>query len=462
MNLLIVDDEPLIHVSIEFSLKQINGSQFRIEHAYNGSDMLNKMEICEPDIALVDIRMPGMDGLTAISNARKRWPNTHYYIMSGFSEFEYAREAIKLNVVDYLLKPLDTEQLSDIIARVKEEKNREGDRIRESFHAWLVGTLHRHDVTLLYQPLYYSVIILFTYDSPDKEYLNRLPKAIEDRQDRIVIPCWEGQLVLCFSQEENALRELLNEFPQKDYPKGMTCFITQIRRDPSVLAESMHHILDLSPMRIFYGIGLRYKTNRMTASGEELRMAKDWIELRDHYREKRYADYITKSTALIPMLQTLSPAQCRHLTIFLSAIFDQNLSGPGTAEYIGRILTEIGESMVQYEAGGDRIDGVIEYVQENFCEDISISKLAMQFDLSPNYLSTLFKKKLGINFVDYLTALRIAKAKELLTTGRLSIKEVGESVGYYSQSYFTKIFIKKEGVTPGEYRKHAEGTQETG
>ena len=77
----------------------------------------------------------------------------------------------------------------------------------------------------------------------------------------------------------------------------------------------------------------------------------------------------------------------------------------------------------------------------------------MQFDLSPNYLSTLFKKRLGVNFVDYLTSLRLAKAKELLVSTNLSIREIGESVGWYSQSYFTKIFIRKEGCTPGEFKR---------
>lgn len=96
---------------------------------------------------------------------------------------------------------------------------------------------------------------------------------------------------------------------------------------------------------------------------------------------------------------------------------------------------------------------MIEYIQKNFCDDISVTQLAAQFNLSPNYLSSLLKKKLGLSFVDYLTVLRIGKAKELLISTNLSVHEISEAIGYYSQSYFTKTFIKKENCTPGEFRK---------
>ena len=102
MNLLITDDEPLIHVAIEDSLRELGDPTLQVFHAANGAEMLRVMEEQDIDIALVDIRMPGMDGLTAIDTARKRWDKTHYYIMSGFSEFEYSREAVRLQAHEHL------------------------------------------------------------------------------------------------------------------------------------------------------------------------------------------------------------------------------------------------------------------------------------------------------------------------------------------------------------------------
>lgn len=456
MKILIVDDEPLIHISIEVSLNELDDKNLQIIHANNGSEMLQKMETCDIDIALVDIRMPGMDGLTAIGKARERFPNTHYYIMSGFSEFEYAREACRLNVVEYLLKPLAPEQLADIVEKVKREKSHEEEQIRESFHAWLAGTLHLHDVSSLFDKSYYSAVILFTYDSCNNINSNWVPDLFKKNNvSMISIPCWEGQLLFVYDRDNKVLEELLHSFPYKHYPDGITCFITHFSNDPVLLSKEMHKILELSPLRILRGIGKLYKVNQFPEENkDEIRKGMDWIELRDCLFEKKYSDFVTKSAVLTPALSDLAPVQRRNLIHFLEAVTGKHIPESDSVEAISDFLKKNGEIMIQRESGGDRIDAVIEYVQENYREDISISQLASRFDLTPNYLSALIKKRLGVNFIEFITSLRIAKAKELLGSEDLSVREVGEAVGYYSTSYFTKAFIKRERMTPGEYRKN--------
>ena len=455
MKILIVDDEPLIHVSIEYSIKETGESDLEILHAYTGSEMIRKMESTEIDLALVDIRMPGMDGLEAISVSRKKWPKTHYYIMSGFSEFEYAREAIKLNVVDYLLKPLDPEQLQGIIAAVRLENNQENDQLHESLHVWLVGTLHKHDVSALFDPACISALILFCYDTPDETHQNWLPDSlVKNAQNIITAPCWEGQLVLVYSRSKDMVKEILHSLPYHEYPVGVTCFFSSFSSESSKLTLEMHQMLDASPIRVFLGIGQRYQLRQLIEiASEDIIKAKEWIDLRNSFLDKRYSDFITKSSTLISSLSNLNPTQNRHLAGFLSAFTGRNIEEPFTPEKTSRFLTDIGESLIRNEGGTDRIDAVIEYIQKNFCDDISVTQLAAQFNLSPNYLSSLLKKKLGLSFVDYLTVLRIGKAKELLISTNLSVHEISEAIGYYSQSYFTKTFIKKENCTPGEFRK---------
>ena len=382
--------------------------------------------------------------------------------MSGFSEFEYAREAVRLGVVEYLLKPLEKDRLAAVLARVREEKKRESGQIRESMHAWLAGTHHRHDVSALFAPSCYAVILLYSYDSPGEALQNRVPEPmVSDRVDPIAIPCREGQLLLLYDQEEASLRNELQTLPERKLPDGVTGFISHLSADPILLGEEMHRILDLSPVRVFRGIGRYWKLNQVSATDEkETAKAKEWIELRDCWLEKRYADFVTRGAVLIPTIPELTPARLRHLTVFLSAFTGKKLPETAGPEETAAFLKNLGEAMIRQEAGSDRIDAVIEYVRKNCCEDISIAMLSAEFDLSPNYLGALFKKKLGLSFVDYLTSLRIAKARKLLLSHNLSVKEVGEAVGYYSQSYFTKIFIKKEGCTPGEYRKKGSGTRD--
>ena len=99
------------------------------------------------------------------------------------------------------------------------------------------------------------------------------------------------------------------------------------------------------------------------------------------------------------------------------------------------------------------ITGITRYLQEHLAEEISLSVLAEEFHLNPQYISQLFKSEIGVNFLAYLTNIRMEKAKKLLLTTSLSIAEVAEQSGYGDYRVFTKVFKKSEGVTPSQYRR---------
>ena len=101
------------------------------------------------------------------------------------------------------------------------------------------------------------------------------------------------------------------------------------------------------------------------------------------------------------------------------------------------------------------VQSIIQYIQEHYCENLSISGLSEQFGFSANYISNLLKQELGISYNKYITQLRLNHAKELLLSTRQSVKEITSACGYYSQSHFTKLFMEYEGCTPAEYRKHS-------
>ena len=106
------------------------------------------------------------------------------------------------------------------------------------------------------------------------------------------------------------------------------------------------------------------------------------------------------------------------------------------------------------EPGEERpIVGITRYLQEHLAEEISLGVLAEEFHLSGQYISQLFKSEIGVNFLAYLTNIRMEKAKKLLLSTGLSIAEVSEQVGYGDYRVFTKVFKKAEGVTPSQYRR---------
>ena len=99
------------------------------------------------------------------------------------------------------------------------------------------------------------------------------------------------------------------------------------------------------------------------------------------------------------------------------------------------------------------IAGITRYLQEHLAQEMSLSVLAEEFHLNPQYISQLFKNEIGVNFLAYLTNIRMEKAKKLLLSTPLSITEVAEQSGYGDYRVFTKVFKKSEGITPSQYRR---------
>ncbi|MGN0444736.1 MAG: helix-turn-helix domain-containing protein [Acutalibacteraceae bacterium] len=99
------------------------------------------------------------------------------------------------------------------------------------------------------------------------------------------------------------------------------------------------------------------------------------------------------------------------------------------------------------------ITGITRYLQEHLAEEISLSVLADEFHLNPQYISQLFKSEIGVNFLVYLTNIRIENAKKLLLSTSLSIADVADKSGYGDYRVFTKVLKKSEGITPSQYRR---------
>ncbi len=464
MNLLIIDDEPLIHVSIEYSIRETPSSEdIAVFHAYNGTEMLQKIKETPMDLALVDIRMPGLTGLEAIQQAREVSPQTLYYIMSGFNEFEYARQAIHLNVAEYLLKPLEPDVLIQVLEQAREVCRKRQNQAREAFRGWIAGILQDQNVKYLFNESYYAAMILLTYDggrpsvsfpgTQTQEPLFPIPDFVRANHDLILsYPCDEGILLMAYSQNINQIHDLLRSIPSRELSPGTTAFVSSVSNDPDRLAEQIRRLRAFSPNRVFHGIERRYDSSVLPAASEaQTDRARLWIALRNALLEENYTQYML-------LLSRLSATQKNEETALLSLTkFAFALTGAHTAPIstyarLIEYLSAAGEELISQNKSIDRIDAVLQYVQEHYCQNISLGELAEKFGLTPNYLSTLLHNRLQMRFTDYLTSLRMTKAKELLLTSSLSVKEITQSVGYYSQSHFTKLFLEKEGCSPAEFR----------
>ena len=130
--IMLVDDEEEVRKNI---IRKINWADAGFEvigDAENGKDALEKIEQNEPDVVLTDIRMPYMDGLSMAEVIRQTYPSIKIVIFSGFDEFEYAKKAIKLNVIEYILKPVNVEELTAILKKIKKNLDEEIEQKRKN------------------------------------------------------------------------------------------------------------------------------------------------------------------------------------------------------------------------------------------------------------------------------------------------------------------------------------------
>ncbi len=457
MRILIVDDEPLIHVSIEYCLKELSLPDLTIFHAYHGGEMLQNLKDNLIDLALVDIQMPGINGLEGIASAKKLYPQTIYYIMSSYSEFDYAREAVKLGVVEYLMKPLSTEDLRRVLNEARNALAQQKQRLRDDLRNWIAGTVGSHEMSYLFPRDYYTAVILLTYDgSSDTAFW--VPDIVNEHSDDIVsLPASDGLILTVYSQNYKWLQSFLRTFPSDGYPQGVTVFTSGLCSDHNLLRSQLLELIRLAPGRVWTGVNRRYALGTMEKPREDqLTSAELWIGWRDAFRQMQYGNYLSVCAQLREQTrsQRLSDRDLEGLKAFVEAVTQHNWNAM-TAGDILRDIIPAGSSDLRQSEKGDKLDQILHYIQENFRQDISVANLSEQFQITPNYLSTLLKKRLGMKFTDYLNGLRLSYAKELLISSRLSVREIMEQSGYYSQSYFTRLFLEKEGCTPAEYRtKH--------
>ena len=129
--ILLVDDEEEVRKGI---LRKMDWEKLGFQvagDAENGEEALEKIEQLKPDVVMTDIRMPYMDGLTLTARIRQKYPSMKVLIFSGYDDFEYAQQAIKLNVAEYILKPVNVEELTEILNRVRENLDEEIEQRRD-------------------------------------------------------------------------------------------------------------------------------------------------------------------------------------------------------------------------------------------------------------------------------------------------------------------------------------------
>ncbi len=504
MKILIADDEKLVRYSLMSMIEEMKLSTEIVGEAGNGEEMIDLVNKRSPDIAFVDIKMPRLNGLDAIKIAREISPRTKWIILTSYSEFDYAKEAISLGAAAYLLKPVSPEELSETINDMIKENKKENIVLNEKFESKINALFNntsslQHEQDIISKYNFSGSIIVFDSSIDEKSkvkyqinFCNSIRERISEtltndiRIALFTLP--NGELATIGAWEMPAGKGLSKQIVERYFNKLLsisrqyesdnfcvTLLQTTECSSYTQLFKQMQTLSELSSFRAVLEIGRRITLEDLVKHKEKphfVDLCNSLTGLSDAYREKNYLAFLKKIEELEKILSDsdltrFDPVK-RAVSRFLHYSIDTNdtfpLSHSEDHQWIHNLgeklkimsNTLLAEKQKTDEGLGDIVSQVTAFVEKNYMHDIGIAQIAYRLNITPNYLSTLFHKKTGTTFIKYLTKLRMSKSEELLMDPAARVKHVAGKVGYYSTRHFTKLFKNQFNCNPSEYKKRTD------
>ncbi len=403
--MILIDDEYLVREGIR---QTIDWGSYGIEivgAAKNGAEGLEAIRLLQPDVVISDIRMPKMDGMQLVEQLRADRYDGIIIMLSGYNDFEYVRSTLQKGAFQYLLKPIDNEELiRTVLAAIEALKKR---RRTESMLSDLQVGLPAIKTKLVDEVFHGD----FDGDPAEKFELYELPMV----RSGVVIYC------------------------KVDFDLG------------NISDEEARHALSLVETEIL-SILKPYKAI-WSKSDKRIAIATDFTDIDALQREltQMFREYERKSKVI--------------MSIGISKPFDSVEEIPNAfdaakfAAY-NKLFASL-NSVVAFRKSGEGEEGykkhiidALQYVSEHYAEnDLSISAVSAFLGVSDSYLMHLFKRELGKTFNTCLTEYRIMMSKRLLMEEKYKIYEIAEMVGYVDMKYFSQVFKKVEHCTPSAYVK---------
>lgn len=393
---LIADDEPKIRRGLR-SLVARCGDDLEVVAEAEDGDMAYTLALeHKPDILIIDVRMPIRNGLELIEALNVDLPGRIVIIVSGHDEFEYAQAAVKLQVFDYVLKPVDAGNFISVIEKAKaelESRKKNGEYLswareqlernmpvlRERFlRDWVTGSLSKTEISETISFLGIELAAPSTI----------IAARFIERSSSNAAGAWRNRLL-----ERAALRTIIEE----------------------ALNSSRSYVFEDETETVL-GITAHIESDELVTI------------------VNRIEQYASEQVFQIPSIAT------RTVPDPVSGLYDA----------YEEIRTELSE--------GDNCESFVvlarNYVDKNYWNpDLCLEDAAEELQVSPGYLSRLMKRETGFSFVEYVNRVRVKKAVMLMTDPAAKVYEVAERVGYRSQHYFCRAFKKVTGTSPTDRRK---------
>ncbi|SEA33516.1 two-component system, response regulator YesN [Thalassobacillus cyri] len=394
LKVLIADDEFIIRDGI---LSSINWEQYEMEVVGEAEDGEEAVELAlelQIDILLVDLNMPIMNGITVMKILKEQLPKCKMVVISGYDEFRYAQEAIRLQVADYLLKPVNPEKLSNLIHEIKQQIDTEVNQ--ETYLKQAENQIKKNHAQLK-QRFFQDWIEGHLANEEIKKQLQFLNLPVRVPMQYIIIKCPK------FHHNQTLMQE--ND-------RQVYLFAVE-----NIIGE----LLESKRAAVF-----RDRSDLLNVCLWEQVTSEEVVQIEEAIKE-----YL-------------------NITVFwhLETIIDEDLST--LYEVYDQCKTQIHKKT--------RLSPIVKqakaYVQQHYQDSsLTLERVAEELHVTTVYLSRLMKQELGISYIGLLTQLRINKATDLLKTTDMPIRNIAEEVGYESQHYFSTAFKKVVGISPKQLKK---------
>jgi two-component system response regulator YesN len=387
-NLVIADDEKNIREGLSRFIDWAELGFNVVMKCEDGDEVIDYIDAMSVDVVLCDIRMSRKSGLDVAKYIFENSLNIKVVLMSGYQEFEYAKKALEYNVVSYIVKPIELEEIKEKFIKIKNDFERIKSNM-EKIEQEKKKAIEAQNIILKKEGGVYKDVY---------ELLEEIREEAENNKG-------DQQDFKALIEQQSHLIEYFLEYDKS--------FIYNTYKDISIKIVNMP-----------FNFGLKFLENTLVLLLN--RIASFYVGLTIKEDLKAEIKSISKTQSYSSALQIFE----KWIDTAVNAIEENNNSN-----------TEL------------IIKRANKYIEENYMDDLTLEKVAEVVFLSPVYLSRVYKKKMGINFIDYITKIRIERSKELLSNKNLKVYEISNLVGYKNLKYFYKIFKNYTGYTPNTYRE---------
>ncbi|SFM09779.1 Response regulator receiver domain-containing protein [Paenibacillus sp. 1_12] len=496
MKIIIADDEHLIRMNIRYNLEKLNIPSLRIYEATDGFELLRELEQQQPDVAFVDIKMPLLGGLEAIEKGKLISPHTEFVILTGFSEFDYARKAIALRINEYLLKPVSLDQLKTVIHSIGELLTRKAAESRRLFAlriAEMIAAMAPVEDDRLPLEGMSCKLIAVCFDGMKTTnhltadaWLEHARKCAEpylgSHFHMTVVNPRDHEWILVFGYDKSGengsenlvscmtdIRRMTVAWRKEQGPATQITLVTGSTFPFRLFFSAYGELQQLTCLRALLGTSVDYSQSFLKAITQDkphyVPICALLVELARYQKLQSPIEFGSAVEQLIALVETArlhdNIRLIRVVVLYLRCAIGLSVEPDVDYSRLKNELLDCCKRMLGSQTDRSHIiRSIVAYAKAHYAEEISVAKVATLFDISPNYLSSLFHKETGNRFVEYVAELRMKEAQRLLVATDLSVHEVTRKVGLYSTSHFSKLFTKYYGVSPQEYKRNPASNRE--